>query len=315
MKRRIVNEILGKDRPIDEIDEIIFNQVQREGLTDSGEILRYFKTLLPYYGIDESKSKLYYIVYQNNFRQDGDYSTISWSEFKGPKDWRERKIKSNRDADEYVESLTPFKANNLSGQWETDSNNNDLYVVLSYGYYPIYIYKNGKWYGNNNKYSSSTAKHMSYSRPKGVNIKFLNRQEMEDLRRSGTIESFIEKRKEEVLNRRDVLKSKYKNKSFKDYSTNTRISFTLDSILKKGNRILFVITVNDVFLADRNFKPTSDENYLLGEIPNVNKEYVENRIISFLTGELYHLYLEERKEGARRLTSTFDFKFKHKKEN
>jgi hypothetical protein len=156
---------------------------------------------------------------------------------------------------------------------------------------------------------------MSYSRPKGVNIKFLNSEEMKDLRRSGTIESFIEKRKEEVLNRRDVLKSKYKNKSFKDYSTNTRISFTLDSILKKGNRILFVITVNDVFLADRNFKPTSDENYLLGEIPNVNKEYVENRIISFLTGELYHLYLEERKEGARRLTSTFDFKFKHKKEN
>ena len=59
--------------------------------------------------------------------------------------------------------MLPFKANNLEGK--TLSNGD--YAVLSYGWYPLWYYSKseGKWYGNSTKYSVSTTKQMSQSRP------------------------------------------------------------------------------------------------------------------------------------------------------
>lgn len=40
------------------------------------------------------------------------------------------------------------------------------YVVFSYGlHFPLYIFKEGEWYENESKYSSTTAKHKYQSRP------------------------------------------------------------------------------------------------------------------------------------------------------
>lgn len=69
---------------------------------------------------------------------------------------------ANRQAREYVENLKEFKGSNLSGerigQW---------YVVKSYGYYPILARNaiNGMWYENSERYSVSTSRHLSGSRP------------------------------------------------------------------------------------------------------------------------------------------------------
>ena len=63
---------------------------------------------------------------------------------------------SNRNASTYVENKTPFKANNLSGDFENKS-----FVVRSYEHYPIFIYKDGQWFENENRYSVSTAKQMT----------------------------------------------------------------------------------------------------------------------------------------------------------
>ena len=70
---------------------------------------------------------------------------------------------ANTQAREYTENLIPFKGNNLEGK----TLDNGDYVVLSYGYYPIWWYckKQGKWYGNSTKYSVTTSKQMSQSRP------------------------------------------------------------------------------------------------------------------------------------------------------
>lgn len=70
---------------------------------------------------------------------------------------------SNAESRTYTENMLPFVANNLEGK--TLSNGD--YVVLSYGYYPIWYYskKESKWYGNKDKYSMTTAKHISQSRP------------------------------------------------------------------------------------------------------------------------------------------------------
>lgn len=83
---------------------------------------------------------------------------------------------ANRDAREYTENMIPFIANNLEGK--TLSNGD--YVVLSYGYYPIWYYckADNQWYGNSTKYSVTTSKQMSQSRPT-YDAKMLTRNELE----------------------------------------------------------------------------------------------------------------------------------------
>ena len=76
---------------------------------------------------------------------------------------------SNQKSSGYVESRTPFRANNLDGV----KLDNGVYVVLSYGYYPLWLYKGGKWYGNSEKYSVSTSKQQTQSRPSVGEIKMI----------------------------------------------------------------------------------------------------------------------------------------------
>jgi hypothetical protein len=74
---------------------------------------------------------------------------------------------SNKEVRPCVESLIPFKANNLYGE-ESKVNGVLVYAVYSYGYhFPIYAYsyKLNKWYGNKEKYSVSTSRHQSQARP------------------------------------------------------------------------------------------------------------------------------------------------------
>lgn len=43
----------------------------------------------------------------------------------------------------------------------------ELYVVYSYGlHFPMYACIGGSWYGNSDRYSSTTSKHQSCSRPR-----------------------------------------------------------------------------------------------------------------------------------------------------
>tara|TARA_R110000823_G_scaffold201518_1_gene332372 strand:+ start:195 stop:689 length:495 start_codon:yes stop_codon:yes gene_type:complete len=63
---------------------------------------------------------------------------------------------ANKNSSTYVENQTPFKANNLSADFENGS-----FVVRSYEHYPIFIFQGGQWYENKNRYSMSTAKQMT----------------------------------------------------------------------------------------------------------------------------------------------------------
>jgi hypothetical protein len=83
---------------------------------------------------------------------------------------------ANNESKTYTENLIPFKANNL----EAKTLDNGDYVVLSYGYYPIWWHckKENKWYGNKDKYSQTTAKQMSQSRPT-YDAEMLGRNELE----------------------------------------------------------------------------------------------------------------------------------------
>jgi hypothetical protein len=70
---------------------------------------------------------------------------------------------ANSDSSSSAENFLDFQGSNLEGK--TLSNGD--YVVLSYGWFPLWYYsrRNSTWYGNSTKYSPSTSKQASQSRP------------------------------------------------------------------------------------------------------------------------------------------------------
>ena len=67
---------------------------------------------------------------------------------------------TNTESHNYTSRKQPFKASNLTGRYVGNS-----YVVYSYGYYPIYANVNGVWFKNSEKYSRTTSKQQTQSRP------------------------------------------------------------------------------------------------------------------------------------------------------
>jgi len=64
------------------------------------------------------------------------------------------------EAMECIKQKKSFRAHALSGK-----NINDIYTVLSYGYYPIAKYRNEKWYMNYKAYPSvATKRHYALTR-------------------------------------------------------------------------------------------------------------------------------------------------------
>lgn len=78
-----------------------------------------------------------------------------------------KKIKTtNRYASDYVRNLKPFTNSNnqLYGEWVTP----DTYAVFSHGkHWPLYIWRNGVWFENEDTFSVTTSQHRSYAHPRG----------------------------------------------------------------------------------------------------------------------------------------------------
>ena len=85
---------------------------------------------------------------------------------------------SNSEASSYAENHQPFRGNNL----EAKTLENGDYVVLSYGYYPIWYWnkKENKWYQNKDKFSQTTARHITASRPT-YDAQVVSRNEMDNM--------------------------------------------------------------------------------------------------------------------------------------
>ena len=89
---------------------------------------------------------------------------------------------ANKDAQEYVQKAEPFQGSNLFGEYDDlNEGSNTPYVVYSYGYhFPMFIYLGNSWYENSDKYSVSTSKQQSQTRPTMETVK-LNTKDMKKL--------------------------------------------------------------------------------------------------------------------------------------
>ena len=73
---------------------------------------------------------------------------------------------TNREAYRFTTTRSLFKGANLFS-----ANIGYLYAVFSYSQaYPLYVYANGKWYENSDRFSRSTERQRREARPEGVTL-------------------------------------------------------------------------------------------------------------------------------------------------
>jgi hypothetical protein len=129
------------------------------------------------YLITEKKGS--YLGIRNNFHYT---HGVPWSSLKDHFEPKEKDPEitleaiANNDSRDYVMKHIDFKGSHLSGRMLDKG----IYVVLSYGYYPIYLWKNGKWYGNEEGYSNTTKKQMHNCRP-DADITYVSTEKLKKL--------------------------------------------------------------------------------------------------------------------------------------
>lgn len=153
------------EKPFTDKEIQLLKYLNRKGIIEkkAGDAIAAIKIYLKLVNL-ERDSKLFYFLFKDNYRPEGDYENVTWQDFVDVRNQKIRKI-SNYQASEYVALKRPFKGSNLSAGWKV-AGNYLIYVVLSYGHYPIYIYRDGLWFINSDHYSTSTAKHIRAATPR-----------------------------------------------------------------------------------------------------------------------------------------------------
>jgi hypothetical protein len=269
--------------------------------------------------LNPNKAQYYFELYNLNYRPDGDYENITTDEFKGVKDFKSKKI-TNKQAGEYTQVKAPFKGSNLKGNWEKDRDGEEMYVVYSYNWYPIYIYKKGIWYEIIDTYSSSTSKHIRYSYPFRYNssidkmVVLVDRDEMEKLKRNAGFDDIMKTKKEKLLRDKSRLISKkpqlIRNPEWLETPpAQYKVKFRLTDIDEENDKVVVKVSIDDVIRREGNRGIKSDDNYTKGDIPNVTKEKVEKTVERNILGNMTQ-YL-----GSSKIELPIEFKFTHEKEN
>ena len=144
--------------------------LKREGFdarTPYQKILKYLNTVMGIVGMEAFELLQIFI---NNVGRVSNDPLIR-------KDITDRKVRTaNIRARDLVINRIPFKGNNTHAEYR-----NGAYVVFSYDWYPVFVYKDGQWFENEDGYSMSTKKQMSQMRPYNVDIINTNRDKLWDI--------------------------------------------------------------------------------------------------------------------------------------
>jgi hypothetical protein len=261
----------------------LFNEYKKTAKTKK-ELLNIIMEYLPMFGISKTYAIYMLELYLLNYREDGDYSGLNKDNFIDPRNKSGKKT-ANYQSGDFTKAQLPFQGSNLQGYWAKDRNGVKYYVVKSYGWYPVYIYKEGKWYENFDRYSNSTSKQMLRSRPYtynneiDTNVYLMSKKEMEMLESGFSHEDVMKKKKESF---RDVSPSSRLSTAETQGWTGDipylKIKFKISSIEDLGDKNAVNVDIYDVFKTENYKQIPTPENYLKGEIPNVTPEKIEKEV-------------------------------------
>ena len=78
---------------------------------------------------------------------------------------------ANGDCRPLVQEHKPFRGSNMFAMTFNRGFDNERYVVYSWGeHFPMFIYTNGCWFENEDKFSRSTTKHQTQAHPRRPTI-------------------------------------------------------------------------------------------------------------------------------------------------
>jgi hypothetical protein len=298
MKSKIINEISFEDDQVLNKKEIILfkylNKEYRE-LNTYRKLINRISRLLSYFGLPSNDAKLYYNVYVQNYRPKGDYENLTKDEFVNLTDFKAKKT-SNTNAYEYTMHKLPFKGSNLEGYWEINTNNENVYVVNSYGWYPIFLFKNNQWYEIDNRYSSSTGKHLNYANPVRYNynsglknkVVMVSKTEMDKLLTSSYSLKDLKKDRLEFFLKSTIKKDpdvyKERTRTYWTQGGKIKAKFQITKIQRKRKDIIFdvnVIKAGNV-VGSNTMEPLDLSND--SELPTDFKKRLENSIRNEIGG-------------------------------
>lgn len=291
-------------------------------------LLDVIKNITPYLGLPENHEIFYLELYLLNYRKDGDYSNLTKDNFVDPRKMKGKTI-SNTKADLYTVAQLPFKGSNLQGYWNKDWNGKEYYVVMSYGWYPIYIYKEGHWYEITDRYSSSTGRQIRNANPVSWNedlddkVILATRDEMKALTQKASFDDIMRNKVKKLKELEPDLQKKRMSRATEWGNWDEErqmhmpgyiVKFKVNSIESDDDKSTVVVDIYDVVKRDGNRGIDTPQNYLKGELPNVSKERVEKTVEDKLKVNLRPYigprfrYYEDLPKGSK-----IQFKFNHLK--
>jgi hypothetical protein len=261
------------------------------------------KSMMNVFGLPSNDALFYYEVYTANFREDGDYENLTKENFKDYRLFKQSKTPNNK-ASEYSSAKIPFKGSNLEGKWDVNRKNEWYYVITSYGWYPVYLFINDKWFKTSDTYSSSTRKQMSQVNPisyssdlksdvikvtqddiKGLMYGVYTLEEINNAK----VVNFTTKIKSELVGSKKLLTLGYGD-------TAKKVSYTISDIKEEGGKIKITIrivkagkVVNNKMVVDNDYQNIPGfveevENGIKRQIISSNEKYLseDNSTFEFI---------------------------------
>ena len=252
---------------------------------------KYISNYLETLGMSPQEALYYYYVYSSNYRPDGQYEEIKKGEQNIPAFEDKAKRTSNIRMSEFAQNKIPFKGNNVEGFWEKDPNGEPQYIITSYNWYPIYIFKGGKWYVVSESYSSSTGKQIGQTRIY-KNTRYLSPKEMTELRRGKEIADIFKAKEENITSelKKLLMGRQYQFATISlPESQNAprgeyRIKFTLNFIDKIGNDTIIDVDIIEIALMD--YQGHVITRYSSNMLTDDIKESIKNSFVGWLDRKL-----------------------------
>jgi hypothetical protein len=318
--RRILEQAeLGENPVITKLFKLL--NAEKKDVKTRKELLEVIKKYAPFFNIPKGFELYILELYLLNYRKDGDYSGLTKDNFVDPRDMK-GKSTTNSLSDLYTKAKLPFNGSNLRGFWRTRGGNK-YYVVESWGWYPVFIFRDGIWYENIDRYSSSTSRQMYRSQPYPYTyndkldskVYLLTRNEMGMIENGNSHEEVMKFKRDRLKKSEPELKSKRMSmqRTWGGHGNNApdvNIKFKIGSVEEEGDKAIVNVDIYDVVKREGGKSVPTPENYLKGELPNITVEKVENELKKKLRIDFWQ-YLGARFENMDK--QNVEFRFNHLK--
>jgi len=157
--KKILKEQIGREGELSKYEVSFLKLLHRAGYDNRSARHKIILFLEETLGVSDLEAFHIFELFKNNYNPDGIYS--SEGDYKRIDIMKNKYSSTNKNAGDLVKSKIPFKGSNTEGKYV-----NDVYVVYSYGWYPIFVWADGQWYESSKSYSSSTGKQMGQLKPR-----------------------------------------------------------------------------------------------------------------------------------------------------